>query len=147
MKTVYSIFVFISIFAMVSCDKESDLNQELSAADKVAAEGMEEAYESTRVYNDSLVWCDNSGSTCSLEFVNYCDSLYHNFDEEYNYHHNNYSHNNVGDDHHHSAMSMHNHGSNNQHGEGGEEGGHGHSIHGHNEMTELHALHQGYHPH
>lgn len=145
-----SIFLTITVFTMAvmitACEKESDLSDELSAEDKIAVEGMEEALHTAEAYQDSLVWCDDPANNCDTAFVQYCDSLFHFGDAEYERHHNNYSHNNREDDHHHSGTNNHHHGSGGGHDE--DEGDdHGHSIESHNEMNELRAVHLQYPPH
>ena len=149
MKYLYTILIFSVATFFVSCEKESDLVLEMSEADITATEGMEEAYHEAKEYNDSLIWCADTGTTCSVATVNYYDSLFHHFDDEFEMHHANYSHNNVEDDHHHSATSMHSHGNPNVgHDEEEEEEGHneGHSIESHYEMEELRLEHKEYHP-
>ena len=94
-----SIFLTITVFTMAvmftACEKESDLSDELSAEDKIAVEGMEEALHTAEAYQDSLVWCDDPANNCDTAFVQYCDSLFHFGDAEYERHHDNYSHNNI----------------------------------------------------
>lgn len=135
----------LSIGFITSCHKESDLFTELSAEDELATEGMEEAFETAKLYNDSLIWCDDPNHNCTQTFIDYCDSIFHHHDNEYDTHHNNYSHNNVDDDHHHSAVSQHHHGKIEHHGEDDDEH-HGHNQESHNEMNELREHHKPYHP-
>tara|TARA_B100000508_G_C11456100_1_gene276813 strand:- start:1662 stop:2072 length:411 start_codon:yes stop_codon:yes gene_type:complete len=132
------------VLILISCQKESNLNRELSEADKVALEGMEEGYETAKLYNDSLVWCNNISNNCSKNFKAYCDSIYHEFDDSYEMHHDNYSHNNLEDDHHHSAISEHKHG-NDEHGDGEDDDQHGHNIESHYKMEDLRKMHKTYH--
>ena len=141
----YTLTLLIGILTVYSCQKESTLNKELSDADKLAVEGMETGYETAKLYNDSLVWCNDTSNNCDETFKSYCDSIYHEFDDLYEMHHNNYSHNNMEDDHHHSAMSSHHHG-NEEHDEDDEDEHHGHTIESHTMMEELRELHKIYHP-
>lgn len=67
---VISILLFI-----VSCQKESDLALEMSEADEIAIDGMEESYENEKLYNDSLIWCNDTVNNCTLVFKEYCDSI------------------------------------------------------------------------
>ena len=147
MKSVLAILsALITVLLLTACEKESDLFDELSAEDKIAVEGMEEALHTAEAYQDSLIWCDDPANNCALSFVEYCDSMFHHSDGEYEEHHNNYSHNNRDDDHHHSGTNNHHHGSGGGHNEDGEDE-HGHSIESHNEMNELRAVHLQYPPH
>jgi len=144
MKTIVSIIAIVAMVGILSCQKESDLIAELSPADELASEGMEEAYEAAKLYNDSLVWCDDTNHQCTAMFIDYCDSLFHAHDSSYNDHHANYSHNNVDDDHHHNANSQHHHGQV-EHGEDEEEH-HGHNQESHQAMIMLRDFHGLYHP-
>ena len=134
----------ILALGVVGCQEDSDLAKELSPEDELAAEGMEEAFETAELYNDSLIWCDTTLS-CTPLFINYCDGIFHHHDELFDFHHDNYSHNNVDDDHHHGPVSQHHHGDMVHHDDGGG-GHHGHSIHNHEEMNELKEDHKPYHP-
>jgi len=145
MKTINLVILVVTLFLLASCQKESDLAAELTEADEIATEGMEEAYHEALEYNDSLVWCTDTNNACTPTIINYYDSLFHYNVEEYDFHHENYSHNNLDDDHHHSMMSSHSHG-NAIHEEEGEEEHHGHSIESHYEMMELIEEHKEYHP-
>jgi hypothetical protein len=143
LKLFFFCFAFTAI--IVGCQKESELFEELSIEDKLAAEGMEESFEIAKLYNDSLIWCNDTNQTCTQIFIDYCDSIYHSHDEQYNINHDVYSHNNVDDDHHHSAVSQHHHGAIEHHEE--DEGEHhGHNQESHNEMNELREYHLLYHP-
>ena len=146
MKKINPKIIFIAsvVVALIGCQKKSDLSDVLSPQDELAAEGMEEAFATATLYNDSLVWCNDTSHNCSQTFIHYCDSLYHQHSDEYDTHHDNYSHNNLDDDHHHGAVSQHHHG-NIEHG-GEEDEHHGHNQEGHNEMNGLREVHKPYHP-
>lgn len=135
--------LLFGLLVMVSCEKEGNLNKELSDSDKLAIEGMEEGYEIAKLYNDSLIWCSDTSNNCAPSFKEYCDSIYHVFDNLYEMHHNNYSHNNLEDDHHHSSMSEHHHG-NEVHEEAN--GVHGHTTESYNLMMLIRESHKPYHP-
>lgn len=146
MKSIFTILVAVLFISIISCQKQSNLNEELSLEDLEATEGMEEAYEKAIIYNDSLIWCLENNSICEEEFLNYCDDIYHEQDGLYEFHHNNYSHNNMEDDHHHGAVSDHHHGNsmNDDSGEHNEEEGeenHGHSLENYTMMMDLRELH------
>jgi hypothetical protein len=145
MKTLNLILIVAAIFLLASCQKKSDIPSELSSADEIATEGMEEAEHEAEEYNDSLVWCTDTSNACVATTVNYYDSLFHYNSDEFDFHHENYSHNNLDDDHHHSAVSTHSHGDA-EHPEEEEGADHGHSIEGHQEMEEIRAEHEQYHP-
>ena len=136
----FNITIIVSLlFLLASCSKESELAKELSEADKAAVEGMEEAEHEAKEFNELLIECADSLCTESLEI----DSLFHYQASQYDFHHTNYSHNNIDDDHHHSAVSSHSHG-NAMNEEEGEE--HGYSIESHQEMMMIKAEHEPYHP-
>jgi len=146
MKTTNLFILIATLFLLVSCEKESDLIAEMSEADEMATEGMEEALHEAEEYNDSLVWCTDTSNACTQVTINYYDSLFHYHSDEFDFYHVSYSHNNVDDDHHHSAVSSHSHGTV-DHGEEEEEGEHhGHNIENHHEMAELRDKHREYHP-
>lgn len=145
MKTINLVLAITGLFFLASCEKESNLATELSAADDIAVEGMEEAFHEAEEYNDSLIWCTDTSNACTPTTINYYDSLFHYNSDQYDFHHANYSHNNLDDDHHHSVVSSHSHGNAMHHEE--EEGGHhGHSIESHQEMAALRDAHVQYHP-
>jgi hypothetical protein len=55
MKRIHIILSISLLIGMIGCHKESDLVNKLSPEDKLAAEGMEEAFKTAQLYNDSLV--------------------------------------------------------------------------------------------
>lgn len=141
MKSIFSILVAILFISIISCQKQSTLNEELSVEDLESVEGMEEAFEKANIYNDSLIWCLENNTNCVQEFIDYCDDIYHEQDGLYESHHNNYSHNNIEDDHHHGAVSNHSHGDS-MHDEEEEEELHGHNLENFTMMIELRELHE-----
>lgn len=145
MKRIYLLLSASLLSGIMSCNKESDLFDELSTEDELAIEGMEEAYATAKTYNDSLVWCSDTSNNCHHIFKAYCDSIFHSNDETYAMHHNNYSHNNMDDDHHHSMMNEHHHGNTEHHNDSVDEH-HVHNQNSHNEMNELREHHIRYHP-
>jgi len=146
MKTTNLILFMAILFLLVSCEKKSDLIIEMSEADEIATEGMEEAEHEAEEYNDSLAWCTDTSNACTAITINYYDSLFHYHSDQFDFHHENYSHNNLDDDHHHSAVNTHSHGNPPEHGEEEEGEDHGHSIEGHQEMATIRAEHEEYHP-
>ncbi len=139
----FNITLIISfLFLLASCTKESELAKELTEADKIATEGMEEAEHEAKEHNEELIAClADSLCTESQEL----DSLFHYQISQYDFHHANYSHNNLDDDHHHSVVSSHSHG-NAMHEEEEEGEDHGHSIESHQEVANIIAEHEPYHP-
>jgi hypothetical protein len=143
--TMKNIMVLLfGLLVIVSCQKESNLNKELSDSDKLVIEYMEEDYKIAKLYNDSLIWCNDTSNNCASSFTEYCDSIFHVFDDLYEMHHNNYSHNNMEDDHHHSSMSEHH--LENQVREEGNEEHQGHTLESYIMMTILRENHKPYHP-
>ena len=143
MKTINLTLLIAAIFLLASCQKKSNIPSELSAADEIATEGMEDAIHEAEEHNEELVVCADSNN-CTPSEIQTADSLFHYQSDLFDFHHANYSHNNLDDDHHHSVVSSHSHG-NAEHGEEeGEE--HGHVIESHHEMVELRAEHEEYHP-
>lgn len=145
MKTINFTLLIAAIFLLASCQKESDLATELTAADEQATEGMEDAEHEAKEYNDSLAWCTDTNNACAAITINYYDSLFHYHSDQFDFHHENYSHNNLDDDHHHSAVSSHSHGDA-VHEEEEEGADHGHSIEGHQEVEIIREEHNEYHP-
>jgi hypothetical protein len=144
MKTTNLILLITALFLMVSCEKKSDLIIEMSEADEIATEGMEEALHEAEEHNEELEVCADSNN-CTVSEIATIDSLYHYHSDQYDFHHENYSHNNLDDDHHHSEVNTHSHG-NPEHGEEEEGEHHGHNIENHYEMIELREKHKEYHP-
>lgn len=141
----FNITIIVSLlYLLASCTKESELAKELSEADKIASEGMEEAFHEAKEYNDSLIWCTDTNNLCTPVTIAYYDSVFHYNSDQYDFHHTNYSHNNLDDDHHHEVTSSHSHG-NAMHTEEEEGANHGHSIESHQEMMEIRVEHEPYH--
>ena len=138
-KFFIPLMLVITGFAL-SCQKNNFT--ELSAEDALASEEMEKAYNTAKVYNDSLIWCAENNPDCSDEFIAYCDSIVDSNEEQYDFHHGNYSHNNDEDDHDH-------HGNSNEGHEGMMDGHNpNHAIHNlesHEAMEDLMQNHTEYH--
>lgn len=139
MKTIYLILVSV-ILLIMSCQKSEEANNEISAQDIEAIEGMEKSYLNAVLYNDTIFTCLDSNLFCESEYLNYCDSLFHHNEDEYNHWHSMYSHANAGDDHHHESMGQNHHGN-------GMMGGQnqGHSLQSMNQMDSLLSNHSTYH--
>ena len=139
MKTIYLILISV-ILLIMSCQKSNNSDNSISEGDKLAIEGMEKSLFTADQYNDSIFTCLDSSLFCEDEYLNYCDSLFHHFANEYEHHHGLYSHLNEGDDHHHESMGQNHHGN-------GMMGGQnqGHSIQSMNQMDSLLVHHQIYH--
>lgn len=147
MRTFNSILLILAaIVVLSSCNKESDLADALSAEDEVATEGMEAAYGEAKLYNDSLIWCVDTNLACTNDFTAYCDSIFHASDSLYMMHHEDYSHNNMSDDHHHSNVNGHEHGMVEDHEEDPDGDHYEHSIETLEQMQQLRADHTAYHP-
>lgn len=145
MKTINLVLAIAGLFFLASCEKESTLALELSAADDIAVEGMEEALHEAEEHNEELIVCADSNN-CTVSEIAAIDSLFHYHSDQYDFHHSSYSHNNLEDDHHHSAMSSHSHGNITAEHEEDTGGHHGHNIESHHEMVELRDEHEQYHP-
>lgn len=145
MKYFNTTLMISLLFLLASCTKESELAKELSEADKISLEGMEEAEHEAKEYNDSLMWCTDTNNLCTSITIAYYDSLFHYNVNQYDFHHTKYSHNNLEDDHHHEIANSHSHG-NAMHTESEEEEEHGHSIESHQEMMMIKTEHEPYHP-
>lgn len=105
MKT--SKIVIIAILGMFiglySCN-DDDMHSELSQADLESLDGLREAYASGVNENESL---KISVQKSDAEGIHLHDSLFHHFENLYEEHHMNYSHENGHDDHHHDTEGMH----------------------------------------
>lgn len=148
MKLKYLIFLFtLSIFLACHHD-EIDLFEITPEGDLIALEGMEEAYERALLFNDSLITCSNESMDCDLATITHYDELFHQFEEMFNTHHSNYSHNNIEDDHHHELNRNIRHGSMMNHDEDEDEDEHGyeHNMETFERMMDLIALHEEIHP-
>ncbi|MCB0632936.1 MAG: hypothetical protein R2824_32955 [Saprospiraceae bacterium] len=93
-----------------ACQSGDDLFEIMPGSDIAAIEGMHDAYEEARFYNESLERCFNASTPCDLEIVDFYDHQFHRYDEMFDHQHNQYSHNNIGDDHHHENGNMIDHG-------------------------------------
>lgn len=138
-RLLISILTIASIVIFIRCEKSNEGTNEISQEDISSIEGMEKSYDLAKQYDDSLLVCLDSNQFCEDGFVEYCDSLFHNYDERYEYHHNNYSHQNGNDDHHHEYMGQNEHG-NGMH-DGGNNQGYMHDEESMNAMEELRELH------
>lgn len=166
MKVKYLVLVF-SISFLFACNKEDDLFEIMPVNDLIALEEMGEAFEHALLYNDSLTLCSTEAMSCDPSTIAHYDELFHQFDEMFNLHHENFSHNNIGDDHHHEAGNTIRHGwMMNDHEEGehheeeddddehGEEDEHGnedehhyeHNLNTYHLMKELREHHAEVHP-
>ena len=139
MKRV-NIWLLSIILLSISCQKNQSLNDDVSSTDLAAIEGMEKALEVAEQYNDSIFTCIDFNPNCEVEYLDNCDSLFHHYADDYEHHHNAYSHANNGDDHHHEYMNQNHHG-NGMH--GGQNNGH--SMQSMNQMDSLLVHHQVYH--
>jgi hypothetical protein len=131
--------ILIIVGFTMSCEKNNF--NELSSEDAFAAEEMEKAYNTAKVYNDSLIWCEENNPQCSDEFIAYCDSIVDSNGDQYDFHHGNYSHGNDEDDHDH-------HGNSNEQHDGMMGHTPNHSIHNlesHEAMEDLMQNHDEYH--
>lgn len=147
MKLKYLILVFGILF-IFSCMDDEDHLDVMSESDLVALEEMGESYEAALRYNDSLTICTNEPSSCDSTTMFHYDDMFHQFDDMFNFHHENFSHNNVDDDHHHpdgqtvwhGNMMGHDDNSNDGHGE------YEHNNESFEEMMHLRELHDEIHP-
>ncbi len=93
MKSKYLIIAF-GTFSFFACHKEDDLFKIIPETDLIALEGMDEAYETALLYNDSLLACSTDPTNCDSATMIHYDELFHQFEEMFDFHHENYSHNN-----------------------------------------------------
>lgn len=152
MKSRYVIFL-LGLFVMVACNKEDDLFGIMPESDLIALEEMGEAYENALLYNDSLQLCSTEHMGCDSTTMFHYDELFHQFEEMFDIHHDAYSHNNVGDDHHHEGGHNIRHGGMmNHNGDSGHNDDDGHDEeYEHNMetlelMMDLREIHKGIHP-
>jgi len=142
MKSKYFIFV-LSISFLLACNKDNDLFDIMSTSDLAALEGMDEAYDNALLYNDSLQLCSDEPTSCDSVTIAHYDEFFHQFDEMFNFHHGNYSHNNICDDHHHEGVNNVHHngmmGHDNEH-------EYEHNMESLELMMELREIHEGIHP-
>ena len=134
MKKIILFLLINSLFSGCLMD-----NFYINEADQRAFSDMEESFQSARVYNDSLAYCGNMDSLCAPEYVQYCDSMFHHYANEWNRHHNNYSHDRLNSDHHHNGNIMPHQGHHNRNNDGH------HNTH-HGTMDQLMGDHGRYHP-
>lgn len=144
MKSKY-VILGLGIFLLFACNKEDDLFDVMPETDRIALEGMDEAYENALVYNDSLLVCSTEPMSCDSATMIHYDEMFHQFDEMFDFHHANYSHNNVGDDHHHEGDHNIRHGWMMHHNDD-EEHGYEHSIETFELMMDLREMHEDIHP-
>lgn len=100
----------IAVLLFIACNSSDDLFEIMPGSDIAAIEGMHDAYEEARFYNESLEHCFSASTPCDPEIVDFYDHQFHRYDEMFDHQHNLYSHNNVGDDHHHENGNMVDHG-------------------------------------
>ena len=146
MKLIYSILA-LSIVLIFACNKMDDHYDDMPESDKKALEDMSAAYQSALLFNDSLTICTNEPSSCDSATMFHYDEMFHQFIDQFDFHHGEYSHKNVDDDHHHNTGQSKGHGNMMGHIEHGNHN----SDYEHNnetleEMMHLRELHVGVHP-
>ena len=150
MKSKYLILAF-GIFLFLACNKEDDLFDVMPETDLISLEGMDEAYESALLNNDLFLACTTEPMNCDSITMFHYDDLFHQFEEMFDFHHGNYSHNNVADDHHHEGDHNIRHGWMMNHDDGEEhteeeEHGYDHNMETLELMMELREMHEDIHP-
>lgn len=149
MKSKYLILVF-SVLAVFSCMIDEDHLGILSETDLVALEGMSENYEWALQYNDSLMMCTNEVFNCDSITMFHYDDMFHQFDDMFSIHHDQFSHDNVDDDHHHSNGQTVWHGNmmghDDNHAVDDDHGEYAHNNESLEEMMHLRELHEDIHP-
>tara|TARA_R110000868_G_scaffold113264_1_gene304149 strand:+ start:5458 stop:5874 length:417 start_codon:yes stop_codon:yes gene_type:complete len=93
-----SLILLIGFFA---CNDE--MMSELSESDQFALDGIRESYNNAFEENEALKASVELSDSAGIKLH---DSLYYHFENLFEEHHNNYSHDNAHDDHHH-ANGMH----------------------------------------
>ena len=150
MKSITMIF-FLSLIFLIACNKDEFFEIQ-PESDHEALEGMEETYEKALTYNDSLMFCSIDPNICDEETMSHYDDLFHEFDDMFDIHHGEYSHNNVADDHHHEGDHNVRHGWISHHDDGGHHGGeeeehhYEHNLETLEMMMELREMHELVHP-
>ena len=147
MNSKYIILV-LSVLLIFSCTDKEDHVDVLSESDEVALEGMGESYEAAFRYNDSLAMCINEPLSCDSATMTHYDEIFHQFDEMFKFHHENFSHNNIDDDHHHPNGQTVWHGNMMGHEENPDEEHHEyeHNNESFERMMHLRELHDEIHP-
>lgn len=146
---ISTIMLVAAILTFSACHSGNDLFEIMPGSDIAAIEGMHNAYEEAKFYNESLEHCVNASTPCDPEMVTFYDHQFHRYDEMFDHHHNLYSHNNVGDDHHHENGNMTDHGMmNGQHGHLHTEEAHEyhHNQATFQDMVDLRVMHEFIHP-
>lgn len=89
--------------SLYSCNND-DMHNELSQEDLLALNGLRDAYLSAFDANAELKLAVQQGDDDGIHFH---DSVFHHFEGMFEEHHNDYSHTNAHDDHHHDEDGMH----------------------------------------
>ena len=146
MKTNGSLLFMVSLLAMAiavsSCKKDN--YEKLSAADQEAFDGMEAAYLSAEENDDKLKACDDAPATCTPQYLQYCDSLYHHYEYEWNYQHERYNHDEGHCDHSHATNGEQKQTAKQKRQK--HEAEEGHHLYHHEKMEQLQARHTLHHP-
>lgn len=147
MKSTYLLIAF-GILLIFACNMEDDHFEITPESDLAALEGMDQAYDRALAYNDSLIVCDSEPNSCDSTSMRHYDEMFHQFDEMFNEHHGNYSHNNVDDDHHHQEGRNVRHGDMMNHDDdhGDESHEYEHNMETFEEMIHLREIHEDVHP-
>lgn len=146
MELRYIVFVF-SLFFLFTCNKDNDQVEAMSESDIIALNGMDGAYQSALLYNDSLQLCTEDPISCDSTKILHYDEFYHQFDGMFNFHHDNYSHNSSCDDHHHEGgNNIHHNGMMNLNHNDEHEHEYEHNMNSLQIMMELREMHHGVHP-
>jgi len=149
MKITY-LFLALCMTLFIACDKDNFFD-EMSESDIVALEEMGEALEHAELYNDSLTLCGTE-LICDDDLIAHYDKEFHHFEELFTEYHNGYSHNNIGDDHHHDGDRFIRHGwmmgGHDDDDDDGDDDEHefGHDMDSYEMMLELRELHESVHP-
>lgn len=144
MKRIFLLFILMNIGG---CDRDNSQYQ-LPSDQLTAVQILTSSYSNAKLYNDSLITARNFNPDPAR--IQYCDSMYHYYDHQFDSCHNLYQHNYTSADHLHNGqgmVQMHNSGGGMM-GSGNcqccTNGGHGAGIHTH--MEQLNRLHANYHP-
>ncbi|WP_420575436.1 hypothetical protein [Ekhidna sp.] len=117
-KIITTVLLGLAI-GLYSCN-DDDMHNGLSQADLESLNGLREAY--TNAVNENEAF-KISIQDDDLDGIHLHDSLFHHFQNLYEEHHENYSHENGHDDHHHDTDGMHM-GSNGMNGHDDQDGHH-----------------------
>ena len=141
-KNLLPILIFLLVFG---CMKSG--NDRLPQEQQEAAAVLKNSYQNAQLYNDSLILARNGSISNDYIRVHYFDSRYHFYDFKFDSCHYAYLHNLNSANHSHNGNALQMHGTGNgMMGDCNCCGNGGHDAGLHQQMADLHILHELYHP-